>query len=366
MIGSIGGPIVVFLVVIAIFFCRSNKVATVRPWASGLSGQLQRAFVTGVPKLKKSELESACEDFSNVVGTSSIGTVFKGTLSTGVEIAVISVAVASSKDWKKCFEAQFRKKIDTLSKVNHKNFVNLLGHCEEDRPFTRMMVFEYAPNGTLFEHLHMKEAEHLDWDMRLRVAMGIAYCLEHMHQLTPPIAHNHLNSSVINLAEDYAAKLSDFSFSNELPTPPEMGLTGFGHPKEHLAAPEGNVHSFGLILLEMVTGRLPYSANDGLVEEWTSEYLRGRQPLLHLLDPTLQSFREEQLGRIDEVIKSCVLPQPQVKPSMREVTASLREITGIRPDQAIPKLSPLWWAELEIVSMDKLEDEVQSSAQLSD
>ena len=48
--------------------------------------------------------------------------------------------------------------IETLSKVNHKNFVNLIGYCEEEKPFTRMMVFEYAPNGTLFEHLH---SEHL-------------------------------------------------------------------------------------------------------------------------------------------------------------------------------------------------------------
>lgn len=46
--------------------------------------------------------------------------------------------------------------IDTLSKVNHKNFVNLIGYCEEDEPFTRMMVFEYSPNGSLFEHLHSK------------------------------------------------------------------------------------------------------------------------------------------------------------------------------------------------------------------
>lgn len=43
-----------------------------------------------------------------------------------------------------------------LSKVNHKNFVNLIGYCEEEAPFSRMMVFEYAPNGTLFEHLHGK------------------------------------------------------------------------------------------------------------------------------------------------------------------------------------------------------------------
>jgi len=64
-----------------------------------------------VPKLKRSELEAACEDFSNVIGTSSIGTVYKGTLSNGVEIAVASVAVKSSKHWSKTLEAQFRKKV---------------------------------------------------------------------------------------------------------------------------------------------------------------------------------------------------------------------------------------------------------------
>nr|GEY55805.1 leucine-rich repeat protein [Tanacetum cinerariifolium] len=72
----------------------------------------------------------------------------------GVEIAVASVATPSAKEWSKHLESSFRKRIDMLSKVNHKNFVNLLGFCEEDAPFTRMIAFEYAPNGTLFEHLH--------------------------------------------------------------------------------------------------------------------------------------------------------------------------------------------------------------------
>ena len=64
-----------------------------------------------MPKLKRSELEAACEDFSNVIGTSSIGTVYKGTLSSGVEIAVVSLTMSSSKDWPKTSEAQFRKKV---------------------------------------------------------------------------------------------------------------------------------------------------------------------------------------------------------------------------------------------------------------
>lgn len=69
-------------------------------------------MLSGVPKLKRSELETACEDFSNVIGYSSIGTVYKGTLSSGVEIAVASVAVESAKYWSDNLEAQFRNKVD--------------------------------------------------------------------------------------------------------------------------------------------------------------------------------------------------------------------------------------------------------------
>ncbi|GAB2299325.1 hypothetical protein Dimus_033400 [Dionaea muscipula] len=162
--------------VLGLFLWRRNKITTVGPWVTGFSGQLQKALIIGadrshkelefsnartytcsgegVPKLKRFELEVACEDFSNVISSSSIGTIYKGTLSNGLEIAVLSFAATSSKVWSSHLETQFRSKVDCLSKVNHKNFVNLLGYCEEEEPFTRMLVFEYAPNGTLFEHLH--------------------------------------------------------------------------------------------------------------------------------------------------------------------------------------------------------------------
>lgn len=67
--------------------------------------------IPGVPKLKRSELETACEDFSNVIGSSSIGTIYKGTLSSGVEIAVATVSVKSAKDWSNNLEEQFRQKV---------------------------------------------------------------------------------------------------------------------------------------------------------------------------------------------------------------------------------------------------------------
>lgn len=66
---------------------------------------------SGVPKLNRPELEAACEDFSNIIGSFSDGTVYKGTLSSGVEIAVTSSAVTSPEDWSKNLEAQFRKKV---------------------------------------------------------------------------------------------------------------------------------------------------------------------------------------------------------------------------------------------------------------
>lgn len=347
--GVIGGSVLVFVSVLSLIYCRSNKVVTVRPWATGLSGQLQKAFVTGVPKLQRSELEAACEDFSNIIGSLYDGTIYKGTLSSGVEIAVTCTAVKSAKDWSKNLEAQFRNKIDTLSKVNHKNFMNLIGFCEEEEPFTRMMVFEYAPNGTLFEHLHIKESEHLDWATRLRIAMGMAYCLEYMHQLTPTVAHRNLQSSSVYLTEDYAAKISDFSFWNEV-TASKIGKTTTELSETPSAAPESNVYSFGVLLLEMITGRLPYSATDGSIVDWALDYFRKGRPLRDIVDPTLYSFREEELERLLQLVKDCLLPNPKERPRMREIAAKLKEITTLTPDGATPKSSPLWWAELEILS----------------
>jgi hypothetical protein len=141
---------------IYVFFSRRKKDNTVMPWATGLSGQLKKAFVTGVPSLERTELEAACEGFINVIGTLPECTLYKGTLSSGVEIAVLSTSVNSSQQWSAQSEEQFRNKISVLSRVNHKNFMNLIGYCACEEPFTRMMVFEYAPCGSLFEHLHSK------------------------------------------------------------------------------------------------------------------------------------------------------------------------------------------------------------------
>ncbi|KAH0912195.1 hypothetical protein HID58_035516 [Brassica napus] len=246
----------------------SSMVPVVAGCVGGLSGQLQKVFITGVPKLKRSEIEAACEDFSNVIGS-----------------------------------------------------------CPID-----------------------KESEHLDWIMRLRISMGVAYCLDHMHGLKPPIVHSNLISSSVQLTEDYAVKIADFNFGYlKGPSETETSTNALIDTHISVTTQEDNVHSFGLLLFELMTGKLPESVRKGdSVDTGLADFLRGKT-LREMVDPTLECF-DEKIESIGEVVKSCVRADPKQRPTMKEVTGRLREITGLSPDDAIPKLSALWWAELEVLS----------------
>lgn len=199
--------------------------------------------------------------------------------------------------------------------------------------------------------LAVKEAEHLDWGMRLRIAMGMAYCLEHMHQLIPPIAHRDLHSSCVYLTEDYATKISVFRLWNEI-TAAKMQSAAKEPLEIPQTDPESNVYSFGVILFEMITGRIPYSADYSSLADWALDYLKAEHSVIEMVDPTLKSFEEEELEKLFQLIKGCVQPDPTQRPTMVEVTSRLKEITALGPDGATPKLSPLWWAELEIMSSE--------------
>ncbi|XP_076946755.1 protein MALE DISCOVERER 2-like [Bidens hawaiensis] len=340
------------VIVLCHHMCQGRAVKTMGPWRTGISGQLQKAFVTGVPKLNHTELETDCEDFSNIIATREGYTLYKGTLSSGVEICVASTSIASLKDWSKHAELGFRKKIDTLSRVNHKNFVNLLGYCEEDEPFVRMMVFEYATNGSLSEHIHVKELEHLDWITRMRIIMGTSYCIEYMHELNPPIPLTNVTSTMIYLSEDYASKIAEVPFWTNLMSTAKVSAE-FDSDHSVLLPPidtETNVYFFGILMLELISGKAPPSDQQRPLEDWAAQYLKDKSSTSDMVDPTLKSFKQNELDIICEVIEECIEQDARKRPAMKEVVTKLREVLRISPEQAIPSLSPLWWAELEILS----------------
>ncbi|KAK7306528.1 hypothetical protein VNO77_44475 [Canavalia gladiata] len=345
--------VLVIVIIILLFIWRKRAAKVITPWKTGISGQLRKAFITGLPKLNRAELETACEDFSNIIISYPGCTIYKGTLSNGVEIAVVSTLIASSQDWSKHMEINYRRKIDTLSRVNHKNFINLIGYCEEQEPFTRMLVFEYAPNGNLFENLHVGELDRLDWSERIRIIMGIAYCLQYMHHdVNPPVAHNELASNMIFLTDDFAAKVAEVTFRDiELPAK----TTGNDSKKSDSLSQipfKRNVYEFGFLLLEIISGKLPNCDEQDNGVNWAAEYINDKKNISYIIDPTLQSFKDNELDVICDVIHECTQPDPKLRPTMREVTSKLREGVGVSPEQAVPRLSPLWWAELEILSVE--------------
>jgi serine/threonine protein kinase len=236
--------------------------------------------------------------------------------------------------------------------MNHKNFINLLGFCEEEEPFTRMMVLEYAPNGTLYENLHTDDFEHIGWRGRMRIIMGLAYCIQQMHELSPPVVHPDLQSSSILLTEDGAAKIVDMSVWHELISEGKQRRNGdrVDHHEQVCAGLAGNVYNFGVLLLETISGKLPHSEHGSSLDSLVSECINRDRGISSLLDPTLNGHKEDELQALCEVIQGCIQSDPRSRPSMREVTARLRQAIAISPVAATPRLSPLWWAELEVIS----------------
>ncbi|CAK8530723.1 unnamed protein product [Lathyrus sativus] len=345
--------IVVIVILIIVLLCIWTKPAAkiIKPWNTGISGQLQKAFTTGVPKLNKVELETACEDFSNIVIKFEVCTIYKGTLSSGVEIAVVSSS-STQEQWTKLMQFNYRRKIANFSRINHKNFINLIGYCEEEEPFARMFVFEYAPNGSLFEYLHVKDVERLEWSERVRIIMGTAYCLTYIHGLNPPISHTKVASNLIMLTDDYAAKLAEVIFRDiTRPLPTSKGESS-KKPEIQRANFYTNVYDFGILLLEIISGKLPQSEEQGSLVNWASEYLNDRRSISYMIDPSLKSFKDNELDVICEVIQGCIQPEPKLRPTMQDITSRLREVVNVTPEQAAPRLSPLWWAELEILSVE--------------
>jgi hypothetical protein len=162
-----------------------------------------------------------------------------------------------------------------------------------------------------------------------------------MLQLDPPVTPPTLSSSSIYLTEDYAAKISDAEFRKE-----------DGGGKEYAQTDDDVVYRFGILLLEVISGRLPFSEDHGLLVLWASSYLDGKRPLRGMVDPTVRSaVPEKDLEALRDVVRLCVRSDNREKrPAMGEVVRALRGVTGLSPEQVTPRDNPLWWAELEIAS----------------
>ncbi|KAE9614146.1 hypothetical protein Lal_00016799 [Lupinus albus] len=362
------GTMVCAFIVIAIFtaFRRgNNKASIIIPWKKSASEKdhfivhIDTQLLKDVTMYSRQELEVACEDFSNIIGSSSDSLVYKGTIERGPEIAVISLCI-KEEYWTGYLELYFQREVADLARLNHENTGKLLGYCRESNPFTRMLVFDYASNGTLYENLHCYEDRcQLTWRRRMKIIIGIARGLKYLHtEIEPPFTISELNSNAVYLTEDFFPKLVDFENWKTILERLERNSGSIGsqgsvsvlsNTKARHLDTKGNVFAFAVLLLEIISGRPPYCKDKGYLVDWAKDYIEMPEIMSHLVDPELKDFRDDELKVICEVITFCISPDPTVHPSMQEICSMLE--SRIDTSTSVDfKSSSLAWAELALSS----------------
>ncbi|CAN8272887.1 unnamed protein product [Cochlearia groenlandica] len=357
-----------FLVVIfsALSLCNIKRRLIV-PWKRSTSEKehfrvyVETEMLKDVARLTRQELEVACEDFSNIIHSCEDSQIYKGTIQGGTEIAVISLCV-KEEDWTEYLEFSFQREVADLARLNHENAGKLLGYCKEETPFTRMLVLEYASNGTLYEHLHYGEGSLVSWAKRMKIVIGITRGLKYLlTELSPPFTITELSSNAVYLTEDFTPKLVDFECWKTILVPSEKNISSEGpicvlpNAMEHRdMSIRGNIYSFGILLLEIVSGRPSYCQDRGCLVEWAKEYIGAQDVMDSLVDPELKHFNQKELEVVCEVASQCLNLNQNDKDKnkiglVKEFCERLESRISVSISAEL-KSSSLAWAELALAS----------------
>ncbi|KAL1534192.1 putative serine/threonine-protein kinase [Salvia divinorum] len=280
------------------------------------------------------ELEESTNGFSddNVVGEGGYGIVYHGVLKDDTKIAVKNLLNNKGQA-----EREFKVEVEAIGRVRHKHLVRLLGYCAEGAH--RMLVYEYVDNGNLEQWLHgdVGPISPLTWAIRIHIILGTAKGLTYLHEgLEPKVVHRDIKSSNILLDKQWNAKVSDFGLAKLIGsersyiTTRVMGTFGYVAPEyasTGMLNERSDVYSFGILIMEMITGRNPvdYSRPPGEVNlvDWLKTMVSSRNAD-GVLDPKLPERPSSRaLKRVLLVALRCVDPNAQKRPKMGHVVHML-------------------------------------------
>ncbi|CAM6031055.1 unnamed protein product [Sphagnum balticum] len=243
-------------------------------------------------------------------------------------------------------EKEFWNKLYRISRLHHRNIVALLGYCIEGGQL--FLVYEFMENGSLQQHLHgmtiegsTKSTRHfLDWGERMQVAVDVAKGLEYLHNhAKPTLVHCDINPSNILLGVGMHAKITNFGVSKRQTLDVTTSLYLKGTPgyldpvycKTGQVSTKNDVYSYGVVLLELVTGKRAIERMTSLVT-WCREFLSSDRDLWPLLlsrmvddeiNPGSKLIAQKQLLEVVRLAMDCVDDNPYKRPSMREVVKRL-------------------------------------------
>ncbi|KAH7302689.1 hypothetical protein KP509_23G083000 [Ceratopteris richardii] len=314
------------------------------------------------------DLAAATDGFSNMnmLGEGGFGCVYKGVLPSGQMVAVKQLKSGATQG-----EREFQAEVEIISRVHHRHLVSLVGFCIADSH--RLLVYDFVPNDTLENHLHKRKGRPpLDWPTRLKIASGAARGLAYLHEdCNPRIIHRDIKSANILLDNNFEAQVADFGLAkltedfNTHVTTRVMGTFGYLAPEYASSGKlteKSDVFSFGVVLLELITGRRSIdvsqpSGQESLVE-WARPILtqvQSEEDLEFLVDPSLNGiYNPKEMMRMAEAAAACIRHSAKRRPRMGQVVRALEEemsltdlAQGLRPGHSSVYGSSLSSSEYE-------------------
>ncbi|CAH9116660.1 unnamed protein product [Cuscuta europaea] len=281
-------------------------------------------FLLGIG-LNECEILKCLED-SNVIGNGASGKVYKASLSNG---EIVAVKKLRNKD-------EFDIEVETLGKIRHNNIVKLWCCC--DAGDCNLLVYEYMPRGSLGDLLHCRKGVGmLNWPTRFKVVCDAANGLSYLHHdCLPPIVHRDIKSNNILLNDDFGAKISDFGVAKVVRCAESMSVIAgsYGYIAPEYAYTlhvneKSDIYSFGVVMLELVTGRRAVEAAFGEKDlvSWVTSNVNNNG-LDKVIDPNMDSCFKEHICKVLDIALLCVSTVPLNRPSMRNVVKLLRESHG--------------------------------------
>ncbi|ESW06555.1 hypothetical protein PHAVU_010G057600 [Phaseolus vulgaris] len=303
------------------------------------------AVETGFRKFSYSELKQATKGFRDEIGRGGGGTVYKGVLTDNLVVAIKRLHEVANQG-----ESEFLAEVSIIGRLNHMNLIGMLGYCAEGKH--RLLVYEYMENGSLAHNLS-SASNALDWRKRYNIAVGTARGLAYLHEeCLEWILHCDIKPQNILLDSDYKPKVGDFGLSkllnrNNLKNSSFSrirGTRGYMAPEWVFNLPitsKVDVYSYGIVLLEMITGRSPTTGvqftelesesghNERLVT-WVREKKRkgsevGPSWVDEIVDPALGSnYDMNEMEILATVALECVEEEKNVRPNMSQVAERLQ------------------------------------------
>ncbi|CAL5036211.1 unnamed protein product [Urochloa decumbens] len=298
--------------------------------------ELERGVAASGPRrYKYRELAAATTNFAVVkkLGWGGFGSVYKGTLAVSGEqrpVAIKLLSSESSGQGRKEFEAEVR----IISRLRHRNLVQLFGWCDSRRGL--LLVYELVAKGSLDRHLHSSDNDSfLTWPQRYQIIHGLGSALRYLHEEWEQcVVHGDIKPSNIMLDESLGTRLGDFGLARLgdhgtrwRTTKAVMGTAGYIDPEfVNTAHPStySDVYSFGIVLLEIVSGRCPIILLEGgaqfVLIKWIWD-LYGRNTILDAADERLRTGNEADDKCIERVLVVglwCAHPDQSKRPSIAQ------------------------------------------------